>query len=85
MGDVFRRFLIDELHWAGDEALLTDDYDLIENHVVDSLGLFTLVSFVEQRFGVVVEDEELLPENFGSIGALASLVERKQTAVKPGA
>lgn len=73
-----REFIKNDLHWDGNIALLTSDYPLIENSVVDSLGLFTLVSFVEQQFGVQVGDEELVPENFGTIGAIAGLVEKKR-------
>lgn len=79
--EAVRAFLINELHWDGDERLLTIDFPLIESHVVDSLGLFTLVSFVEQHFGVVVDDEELLPENFGTIGKITQLIDRKRSGV----
>ena len=53
-------------HWDGERELLTPDYPLIENHVLDSLGLFTMLSFVEEQFGVEVGDEELVLENFGA-------------------
>jgi acyl carrier protein len=76
--DALRDFIIKELRWNGTAEQLTWDYPLIENHVVDSLGLFLLVSFVEEQFGVAVDDEELLPSNFGTIGAVARLIERKQ-------
>jgi acyl carrier protein len=36
--------------------------------------------FMEERFGIVVEDEELDEENFGSVEAIASLVESKTAA-----
>lgn len=73
-----RNFIVSELHWDGAKDYLTLDYPLIENHVLDSLGLFQLVSFVEEHFGVEVGDEELIPENFGTIGAITALIERKR-------
>lgn len=76
--DALRSFIVNELHYKGTPDRLTHDYPLIENQVVDSLGLFMLVSFIEEQFGVEVGDEELVPENFGTIGAMSKLIERKQ-------
>ena len=54
-----------------------DDYPLIENGVLTSLQTVELVMFLEERFGIMVEDEELDEENFGSINAIADLVANK--------
>ena len=54
-----------------------DDYPLIENGVLTSLQTVELVMFLEERFSIVVEDEELDEENFGSINAIADLVANK--------
>ena len=54
-----------------------DDYQLIENGVLTSLQTVELVTFLEDRFGIFVEDEEFDEENFGSVEAIASLVTSK--------
>jgi acyl carrier protein len=56
---------------------VSDDYPLIENGVLTSLQTVELVMFMEDRFGVPIEDEELNEENFGSIKAIAGLVASK--------
>lgn len=56
---------------VGDEELL------FERGVIDSLQLLELVSALESRFAVRVEGDELTPENFGSLRALAGYVNRK--------
>lgn len=53
---------------------LTPQVDLLESGILDSLGILDLVSFVEQTFGIVVNDEELVPENFRSIESLSAFV-----------
>ena len=75
-----RSFIVDELQWNGRPDELTDDYQLIQRGVVDSLGIFSMVSFVESEYGIEVQDEELVPENFGSIAGIARLVGSKQRA-----
>lgn len=51
---------------------------LLDSGIVDSLGVLDLVSFVEQEFGVVVEDEELAPDHFQTIEALSEFVAMKR-------
>ena len=47
---------------------------LIESGVVDSLGLLSIVDFIEVTFGVTVSDEDVVAENFASIDAIAAYV-----------
>ena len=54
-----------------------NDEPLIDNGVMTSLQTVELVVFLEDTFGIVVEDEEFDEENFGSVDAIATLVESK--------
>ena len=58
---------------------LADDDSLLESGIVDSLGVLDIVSFVESEFGISVADEDLIRENFGSVGPIAAYIEAKQT------
>lgn len=58
-------------------APVLPDEPLLEG-LVDSTSMLRLVLFVEERFGVRVEDDELVPENFETVRSLAAFVERKQ-------
>ena len=73
-----RNFIVTEMEWKGSPEQLTQDYGLIENGVVDSLGLLMLVSFVEEQFGVQFSLEELIPANFETIGVMVSVIQRKR-------
>lgn len=75
--DELRNFIVTELGWRGPE--LTDDYPLIENHVIDSLGVFEIVEFLESQYGVTVSDEELVPAKFGTLASMAELVDRSKS------
>lgn len=69
-----REFLIQTLGHAGDPADLTLDYPLIETGVVDSMGMLELILWIEQRYGIDVQDEDVLPVNFGSVGSIATYI-----------
>jgi acyl carrier protein len=51
-----------------------DDVSFIEKGILDSTGILELVCFVEKRYGIAVADEEIIPENFDSIGKLTGFV-----------
>jgi acyl carrier protein len=53
------------------------DDPLLKDGLIDSMGILELVTFVEKEFGIVVSDEDLLPENFGSIRSLTEFVHNK--------
>ena len=56
---------------------VSDDYLLIENGVLTSLQTVELVMFLEDRFDIVIEDDEFSEENFGSVRTVAELVASK--------
>lgn len=56
---------------------LGDDTDLFESGVVNSLFAIQLMTFVEKRFAVEMESDDLDIENFRSLNATAAFVARK--------
>lgn len=54
-----------------------DDDSLMGNGVIDSTGILEVIMWVEQNFGVHVEDAEVLPDNFDSVNCISRYVERK--------
>jgi acyl carrier protein len=54
-------------------ALDTDD-DLLESGIVDSMGVIELTSFLEEQFGLSVEPEDIVPDNFRSLGTMTRYV-----------
>ena len=62
---------------AAKSAGLDLDAELLDRGIVDSMGILEIVLFIEERFKVVLDDEEMVPENFQTIPALAELVHRK--------
>ena len=61
-----------------------DEDPLLKNSLIDSLGILEVVAFLETEFGFTVSDEDLLPENFGSVGSLSSFVQQKTNGTKEG-
>lgn len=49
---------------------------LLDSGLLDSVGIFELVAFLESTFGVKVEDEAIVPEHFETVAQVAAFVER---------
>ncbi len=59
-------------------AELAVDTDLLATGRMDSLAIVNLVSFIEERMGVVLSIDQIVPENFRSVRHLQTLVEKAQ-------
>lgn len=59
------------------ELPIRPDEPLLEG-MIDSISMLRLVLFIEERFGVRVADDELVPEVFETVRTLAEFVESKQ-------
>lgn len=71
------RFIVDELMMGDQQTRIDPDASLISSGVVDSLALLRLIAFVEEQFGVTVEDDEVMPENFETLNIIESFVTAK--------
>jgi len=72
-----RRFLAENFPLGENADTLAGNDALLEAGVIDSTGVLELVGFLESRFGIVVSDEELLPENLDSIDRIVGYLEAK--------
>ncbi|MGC9057397.1 MAG: acyl carrier protein [Candidatus Saccharicenans sp.] len=77
--DEVRKFIVEKFLFNCTDQL-DDNMSLIETNTVDSVGILEIVSFIESRFNLKVEDEELTAENLDSINKIARFIERKQGA-----
>ena len=52
--------------------------DLLGKGIVDSLGITELIAFLEERYGVDVRPEDIVPENFRTLANIEAFVERRR-------
>jgi len=72
-----RQYLATNFLFSDNGFELDDEASFLEEGVVDSTGVLELVMFVEETFGITVQDEEIVPQNFDSVSQLAAYVRRK--------
>jgi D-alanine--poly(phosphoribitol) ligase subunit 2 len=75
--EIIERYIVEELMKAKAGTRVPPDQSLFDEGILDSLGVLQLISFIEDRFGVKVEDTEIERENFETLNAMNALLARK--------
>ena len=75
-----RTYIAQDILFNNDGYPYADGDSFLEEGIIDSMGIMELVAFVEENFGINVQDEELVPDNFDSVEKLAAYVRRKLPA-----
>lgn len=73
--ETLRGFIRQQFLFGRSEVDLTDDMPLVQNGIVDSVGILQLVGFLERTFDIAIRPEDLVLSNFESISAMVRLIE----------
>ena len=74
-----RQFLMTDVFYDRDLRDLKSEDSLLERGLLDSLAILKTVTFIEEHFGIAIPDDQVLPEHFESVKAIADLVERQRS------
>ena len=70
------QFLVEDVFYDKDLKDLGPDDSLLAKGLLDSLSILKTVTYCEEQFGIVIPDEEVLPDHFETVRSIAKLVER---------
>lgn len=71
-----RKFIADKFLF-GDDKKLESDVSLLEAGIIDSTGILELINHLEERYGIKVNDDELVPENLDTIASISAFLSKK--------
>ena len=77
ISQTIRIFVVDNLLFEQGDGHFSNDDSFLENGLIDSVGILTLVEFVRETYAVPIADEELVPENWDSVHRIATFVQTK--------
>ena len=75
--DQVRKFVVTNFYVPEPQAL-PDDASLLDRGIIDSTGVLEVIGFLEDTFGITIEDDEMLPDNLDSIDRISAFVARKK-------
>jgi acyl carrier protein len=75
--DIISQFIINNFFLSDQKENIDVNISLYENRIVDSTGVLEIVDFLEEKFGIKIEDDELVPDNLDSVKKMSEFVQRK--------
>ena len=75
-----RTFIEDNFLMGAQGAAFSDADSFMKKHIIDSTGFLELVMFLEETWGVTVDDDDMVPENLDSLDNLQGYLSRKVAA-----
>ena len=75
--EILKSQILKEFMYDQPEVILDNKSLLIEEEIIDSLGIFVLISFIEEQFNVKINPDEVVLDNFETIETIKFLVMSK--------
>ena len=79
--ETLRGFIVENFLF-GEGNGLADDTSFLESGIIDSTGILELITFLEETYGIKIEDDELVPENLDSISNVSRFLRQKVPCVE---
>ena len=76
--DQIKEYITENFLFSDGDYGLPDEASFLEEGIVDSTGVLELILFVEETYGIIVANEDVLPENFDSVTRLAAFIRRNK-------
>lgn len=73
-----RDYILDNYLFTDDQSALNNSDSFLDKGIIDSTGIMEVIFFLEEEFGVEVEDEEMVPENLDSVDNIVKYIGVKQ-------
>jgi acyl carrier protein len=80
--DTIKTYVVENFLF-GDDSRIGPETDFLENGILDSTGVLELVGFLEEKFGIRVEDDEVVPDNMNSIEKISLYISKKTGKTQP--
>ncbi len=78
LNEQLRDFIVENFLF-GQPQPFSDEDSFLDKGIIDSTGVLELVSFLEEQYGVTVDNQDLVPDNLDSISSLCRFIERKRS------
>ncbi len=74
-----RNYILENYLFTDDQSALDNGDSFLNKGILDSTGILEVIYFLEDDFGIKIEDEEMIPENLDSVNNIVAFLKRKTT------
>lgn len=75
--ELIRQYIAQNILFSNNGYPYADDASFLDEGIIDSMNVLELVAFVEEKFEITVQDQDIVPDNFDSVSKLAAYVRRQ--------
>ena len=79
--DSTRRYISENFLYARPDYVIEEREPLLGRGIIDSLGVMEIVEFLTTEFNIVVQDDDMTEENFGTLAGIVRFVLTRSGAV----
>ena len=72
-----KTYILENYLFTDDDSQLSNSDSFLEKGILDSTGILEVIYFIEDEYGIKVEDDEMIPENLDSVESLVVFVKHK--------
>jgi len=80
LDQIIKNYIIKELMVDRQGVALESNQSLIQEGIIDSLAVFTIIGFLEDKFGIKIAEEDVVLDNFDTVDTIKALVRAKLAA-----
>ncbi|MEW8658573.1 MAG: acyl carrier protein [Candidatus Thiodiazotropha endolucinida] len=73
-----RNYILENYLFTEDQSALHSADSFLDKGILDSTGILEVIYFLEDEFGIKVEDTEMVPENLDSVNNIVAFIGRKR-------
>ena len=77
-----RAYITENFLYMRPDFSIGDNDSLLGTGIIDSMGVIEVITFVQQEFGITIDDDDITEENLGTLSAIARYVTDKQAKSK---
>ncbi|RMF62077.1 MAG: acyl carrier protein [Calditrichaeota bacterium] len=78
VANALRQFLYEE-SLKDEFEQLSDNDSLLEKGIIDSVKMLDLIEFIQDQYGIQVDEDDMVPENFDSINAIVAYIQSRKS------
>ena len=73
-----RNFVVENLLLGEEENEFLDSQSFLDSGLIDSTGILEIIGFLEERYAITIEDDEMVPGNLDSVERIVSFLQTRQ-------
>ncbi len=71
---IIKEWIVKEFMYDQPDVVLTNDFALVEQGIIDSMGIFRLISMLEEEFDITIEPDAVMLDNFATINDIKNMI-----------